>query len=329
MNKTFIIFVISIVYFPFVLAQNAQDLYDKAIAGDGFAQVRLGVQYLLSHDDDQAIYWINKSLEQNNPQAQYIMGDIKIEKQKYEEAFHWYEKSALQDWDQGCYGLGMCYLNGEGTTRDLILAKKWFEKAVELGHEESSKKLNLVKLEIKENEPFADKEVDDAYNQFLSKDQTIRNKGWNRLVALAEKGHGKAYGYMGTHLLRKDTQIKIDDVKLGLKCFLQGVELDDVISISEVGSYYSEGLTINGQCILEKNIPLAKRLLEMAASRNFHPACYNLGELYHREGNKDTAEKWYLKAGAMGNVMAMYNLAMLYLNDGLTTKAYQLVRLAE
>lgn len=311
-------------------AQMSQDLYDKAIAGDSEAQIQLGIHYMLQHNNDQAVYWINKSLDQNNPKAQWVIGNIRYSQQKYDEAFQWYEKSALQNFAPGCNGLGKCYLEGGGTTRNLILAKKWFEEAVKLGDKESLRELNLVILEIKENEPFADKEVDEAYNQSISKEKKTYWGGWDKLEDLAENGHGKAYGYMGLYWLKEDeVQISVDDAKLGIDCFKHGAKFGDVISLCELGSYYSEGLTINGQCILEKNIVEAKRLLEIAASRNYHPACYNLGEIYDREGNKAMAEKWYLKAGEMGNVMAIWNLAMLYYNDNITTKAFQLFNLAE
>ncbi len=316
---------------PFVLkAQVQQDLYDKAIAGDSEAQIQLGIQYMLKKNNDQAVYWINKSLSQNNPKAQWVIGDIRYSQQKYDEAFQWYEKSALQKFPPGCNGLGKCYHYGEGATRDLTLAKKWLAMAVKLGHKESLKELNLVMLEINENEPFADKEVDEAYNQSISKDKQTYWKGWSKLEDLAESGHGKAYGYMGLYWLKEeDAQISIDDAKIGIDCFMHGAKLNDVISICELGTYYSEGLNVNGECILEKNIPEAKRLLEIAANRNYLPACYNLGKIYDQEGNKTIAEKWYLKAGEMGNVMAIWNLAMLYYNDNFTTKAYQLFSLAE
>lgn len=330
MNTYKRIFAICTVCFPFMLnAQNNQDLYDKAIAGDSDAQIQLGIQYMLRNENDQAVYWINKSLDQNNPKAQWVMGETRKRQKKFIEAFGWFEKSALQNFAPGCNDLGACYFYGDGTIRNLFLAKKWFEKALELGNKESLKGLNLVNLKIKENEPFADKEVDEAYNESISEVKTSM-QGWDKLEELAEVGHGKAYGYMGIcRLNKKDVEITIDDARLGIDCFKHGVKLHDVISICELGAYYSEGLTINGQCILEKNIPEAKRLLEIAANRNYHPACYNLGYVYEQEGDKKNAEKWYLKAGEMGNVKAIWNLAMLYYENNFRTNAFRLFKLAE
>jgi TPR repeat protein len=61
------------------------------------------------------------------------------------EAVKWYRKSAEQGNALTQFNLGICYYVGMGVTKDLEETVKWLRKAAEQGHE-SAKKL-LAKLE--------------------------------------------------------------------------------------------------------------------------------------------------------------------------------------
>ncbi len=51
------------------------------------------------------------------------------------QANHWFLKSALKGLASGQYSLGAAYGNGQGVEKNLNLARFWFEKAADQGHE--------------------------------------------------------------------------------------------------------------------------------------------------------------------------------------------------
>jgi uncharacterized protein len=62
-------------------------------------------------------------------------------------AVYWYQKSAEQDYDRALYQLGQLYMFGVGVPNDLKVAKTYFEKAAELKNEQAQLALKQLQEE--------------------------------------------------------------------------------------------------------------------------------------------------------------------------------------
>lgn len=62
-------------------------------------------------------------------------------------AVYWYQKSAEQDYDRALYQLGQLYMFGVGVPKDLKVAKTYFEKAAELKNEQAQLALKQLQEE--------------------------------------------------------------------------------------------------------------------------------------------------------------------------------------
>ena len=142
---------------PFLLFAQPQELLQRANRGDAKSQLELGVWYSNQGDHTNSVYWYKKSAEQGNAIAQYNYGCCLASVGDFKEAFKWIEKAAYQDQMSACYQLGLMYLNGEGTIKDLGYAGVWIEAAVKLGIDNklyngekvAERQLNLVKTMIR------------------------------------------------------------------------------------------------------------------------------------------------------------------------------------
>ena len=95
----------------------------------------------------QEIHWRSKSTNHGNyAKAQVIRSyhfDFAIQ-QDYEQAVHWYTKSAKQGYAPAQYNLGLMYHNGAGVEQDSKQAAYWWEKAALLGYAAAQYNLGLM-----------------------------------------------------------------------------------------------------------------------------------------------------------------------------------------
>lgn len=116
--------------------ERAFQLYQQAAEqGQAGAMIQLYRCYWIGigviPDHAQAMQWLLKAAEANNPSAQYLMG-YRYENRELEgsgaerqllpsnmsEAVRWYRRAADQGWADGQYHLGLCYLKGTGVEQD-------------------------------------------------------------------------------------------------------------------------------------------------------------------------------------------------------------------
>ena len=76
--------------------------------------------------------------EQNWPEGQYLIGqcyvygiEVAVDKVK---AFSYFQIAADSDWLSACVQVGSCYQNGLGVAKDETAAVKWYRKAAEQGN---------------------------------------------------------------------------------------------------------------------------------------------------------------------------------------------------
>ncbi|NJK93211.1 MAG: sel1 repeat family protein [Blastochloris sp.] len=62
----------------------------------------------------------------------------------YDQAFHFFQKSAKTDSTEGCYYLGQMYLRGQGVAKDLESAVIWLKKSEQMGHPHARASLNAL-----------------------------------------------------------------------------------------------------------------------------------------------------------------------------------------
>ncbi|HLW15528.1 MAG TPA: tetratricopeptide repeat protein [Flavobacteriaceae bacterium] len=85
---------------------------------------------------EQALKWYKKAAEKNHRLAKYNIGYLYYADnnyQDYTEAMKWFKEADSQKYPEAAYYIGMLYLDGLGVTENAIEAKKWFQRAANLG----------------------------------------------------------------------------------------------------------------------------------------------------------------------------------------------------
>ncbi|KAI9016493.1 hypothetical protein CLU79DRAFT_762862 [Phycomyces nitens] len=139
-------------------AYGLELLHKAANLGHAVSQVRLGEMYehgdLVKEDPAQSIYWHSLAAEQGNPEgalalsAWYLTGSKDVLEQSDRQAYLWARKAATLStrdrWSmaKACYVIGYYCERGIGLDSPVPKdAKKWFGRAVQLGHMEAKKRV--------------------------------------------------------------------------------------------------------------------------------------------------------------------------------------------
>lgn len=151
------------------LVINSLDLKSDEEKNTYYKQISRNIERILSCSDDQgieksqavlklaseliyngnypesAIYAIlNIYLESNNPYVTGLMANYYLRNKEVEKAFFWFKKAYELDDINSCYPLGVMYLKGAGTEKNLKLAKEAFKYGASKGCENSLKMLNSL-----------------------------------------------------------------------------------------------------------------------------------------------------------------------------------------
>lgn len=117
---------------------EAIEWYEKAAeAGIAEAMVRLGDVYYLAddvniNDDGKATVWYKKAVEAGDTSGEAYWG-LGVLSNNERDKFRNYKQSAEAGCSLGMYGLGNCYLNGEGTNPNENKGVYWLRKAANAG----------------------------------------------------------------------------------------------------------------------------------------------------------------------------------------------------
>lgn len=206
---------------------------------DGYCQI------LDVHDLKNQYDCLIKSSSLGNPVDQYNLSIFyeNIDKSK---SIFWLEKSALQNYERAQHNLGIKYLEGDGITKDIIMAEKWARIAIDNGFVYSYNTLGLISLE---NGKFHH-----ANKMFL----IAANAG--SLAAKYNLGMRYQYGEGVVQNMEKAIQIYQETAKEGY-----------VLSYVNLGIMYSKGWGTT------KNKALAKKYLNIAARDGNKTAQFYLG----------------------------------------------------
>lgn len=126
-------------------------LLTAAQSGIAEAQVRLAALYAegrgVDQDDDKALAWLVKAAEQQDDEAQFVLGlHHEEEAGDVVAAVAWYEKAARQGNTDAQYRLGMLLLGDAGIRRDPVGAWAWLSLAADGGVEEAGEARDVLDL---------------------------------------------------------------------------------------------------------------------------------------------------------------------------------------
>lgn len=162
-----------------------------------------GIDFKFTFDPDKAMKWLLKSVEQNYPPAQALLGSmyeygghVKIDKQK---ALLYYRKAAAQGDKNALYDLGRCYLEGKC---GLSVNR---QKGIELIRKSASKGCYSAKEELKKIEKQQKGEILTPHGDKKTLDLVYHPFGY-----MKRDGEGLNYSNM-LLALKKDTDWKIDE----------------------------------------------------------------------------------------------------------------------
>ena len=133
------------------LAQAAFWYKSAAIKNHSYSQTHLGKIYLVSgplQDFQKARKWLKKAADNDNPEAQYYLGNILFYglgvRFQPSNARKWYKKSAKQQFVASYYQLGLSYELGMGAIKRTSKAKRWYQKAKRAGYPLADKALQRI-----------------------------------------------------------------------------------------------------------------------------------------------------------------------------------------
>lgn len=116
---------------------EAIEWYEKAAeAGIADAMVKIGDMYLMGDgvnvDEEEAAVWYKRAIEAGDTSGEAYWGLGVLSNNEWDK-FRNYKQSAEAGYSSGMYGLGNCYLNGEGTNPNENKGVYWLRKAANAG----------------------------------------------------------------------------------------------------------------------------------------------------------------------------------------------------
>lgn len=122
--------------------QPLNRVQERAVDGDGSAELELGLRYVYGMDGVRdvplGVSWIEKAAARGIPQAEHEMGSLYLMgvgvAQSNVMAVQWYRKAAIQGYAPSQTALGYAYEEGAGVPQNAELARYWFDKAAAHGN---------------------------------------------------------------------------------------------------------------------------------------------------------------------------------------------------
>jgi len=295
------------------------NIIERGETNDAKAQSELGHRYFYENDYEQAIKWLKMAAEQNDADAQWLLGGcycheygIKEDHEQAEQlfiksaekgnvsaldclgcfysgkklnlnkAFEYYSRAAMQGHVNSQYQLGKFYCHGVFVKEDKTQAIEWFKKSAEQGNADAQFCLGQLYVKTKGDYKLAIK--------------------WYKLAA--EQGLAKAQYTIGI-LYYYGSGVK-RNYKQAVNWWTKSAEQGDDDAQCFLGMCYDAGKGV------KKDYEKAIIWLTKAAEQNNVEAQSLLGEHYYRgKGVKkdyEQAVKWLKKAAEHGDAFAQMRL---------------------
>ena len=104
-----------------------------------------GFTYFKNKNYDKALIYLNKSYENNNSKASFLLGNIYAIKQDYTNSVLYFKDASKYN-AQASYNLGYFYTGGLGVKRNLEKSLYWYKKSATKGYVNAQ--LNLAFMYI-------------------------------------------------------------------------------------------------------------------------------------------------------------------------------------
>ena len=240
-------------------------------------------------DYDKAFYWFKKAAEHNNMIAQFGLGLCYLYgngvEENAEKAVYYFSLSAKQGYPFAQGILGLLYQVGFGVSKDINKAIDLYQQASKGGDTAATYEFAMMYY----------------YGNGLPQDYS---KAVQILKPIAEKGYADAQSTLA-YCYSKGLGV-IKDMKKAFYWYEKAAEQGNM------NAYYNLGVSyLNGEGV-EKNTQKAKQYLKKAAELGDHTAQAILGIIYLKdEKNYQLALKWFKKS-IETEPWGMYYLAEMY-----------------
>jgi len=241
----------------------------------------------------EKIKYLTTIAEKGNVQAQLQLANIYLKEQykpDYEKALMYYQKT-VKYYPKNNFVLGEFYRNGWGVSKNIQLAKQYYESGSFIGDENCKEKLADFLYE--------NGEIDKACNEYLN---ILHLSSANR-VRLADWYYHKGDYYVaGNHLL------KVNTIEVENSLYLQ--------------NFYSD----LADKLIKSNKTMACNLYEIAVDKfgfKYGETFYALGTHYETTHNYDKAFHYYTEGAKMEHAKSITKLGYCYEDGRGTNKDIQ------
>ncbi|MDH6306367.1 TPR repeat protein [Parabacteroides sp. PF5-5] len=273
------------------LIKETQDIKIKAEQGDAKAQYELGKRYYdgigISHNSDLAFEWYRKSAEQNFADAQSMIGVYYCQKEEYDEAIKWFEKSIIQGSSEGLCNMGLMYYSGIGVQKDIQKAYDHFYKSAQQGNVDAKVMIG----EIFYYGHLGSQDYQKAFTLYTQAASEDNASAQNKLGLMYYFGRGVTANY-----------------ETAAEWFEKSVRQGEGSSKYYLGYMYLKGLGVN------KNISKGIELLNESAQQGYSHANVVLGDYYIETNDYSKSLSYYQQAADQSDAEAILNLAYMHKN---------------
>lgn len=239
-------------------------------------------------------YWLEKSAERGDPNAQCDLGVMYTKghgvRQDYTKAKEFFEKAADKGNETALFNLGCMYDTGTGVTRDYAKAAELYQKAADRGNPFAMGNLGTF-YKIGRGVPQNAAKAAELYQQASDRNNAVATCN---LASLYEKGNGVPQDNAKAFALYKKAESmgKCDYLAL-CNCYINGLGTErnfDLALQYAIGAYEKDGVSKEQTC---------KNLIIIANHAKANDPGYNRVPIY-------------TKAIELGSVDAMLALARMY-----------------
>ena len=211
------------------------------------------------------------------------------------------------------YSLGNCYEYGKGVPKNEVEAAKWYRKAVEQGHEQAKKALDMLinfnpSLEQKKKTNGEDAVTQYSLGEQYEIDQNM-TEAFKCYRKAAEQGMAPAQYKVGTFY--ENGEVVAKDEAEALKWYRKAEEKNN-----DQARQASMNLIHSNPSLVPIELSDTQKLYLKSAEKGDVKAQLSLADSYYKDGHTNEAIKWYRKAAEQGNAEAQFDFGMRYYSSG-------------
>ncbi len=268
-----------------------------------------------------ALYFIGGETKQEASNTDMLqLGDFAFQEKRYEDAFLWFNKAALQGLSQGQYRLSQMHQRGQGTDKNDSLALRWMRAAAQQGLARAEYEYATM-LEFGRGLPQAN--LEQAMTWY---EKAAQHRYPEAMLKLAKyyfehkTTNDDVYQSLDWAIAAEDFNTTKTDATLIHKqineYIIDNAQKGNAADQYKLANMYSKGFGIT------QDLKKANLWLLQSAQQNFVPAQYELGiSLAINTNTKEGALHWLTLAAKNGHAQAGYAFAALLAQEDATHQA--------